>query len=199
LLINSLLLVMAVSRTWEKISVPEKYLREAESAAELLAASETPVARSPSLEALAGDLQEVGEIVEEEDPKCGCKKNWIDERCIHKAITSWMPEEEALICNGCFFDMGNQMNHECVSWNLTDGEREQFLVDTAWSTMLHPGNLSEIFNEYVKSHPGTGHLIIKFEYGVRTILKRKVWELLDELLEKDREAGYRYRRNLRFK
>ena len=65
--------------------------------------------------------------------------------------------------------------------------------------MLNAGNLTEIFNEYLKSHPDTKHLIIKFEYGVRTILKRKVWELLDELLEKDREAGYKYRRNLRYK
>ena len=53
----------------------------------------------------------------------------------------------------------------------------------------NPKNLSELFNVYVNTHPGSEHLKANFQYGIRFLLANKMVELREELIMKERFGG----------
>ena len=127
-------------------------------------------------------------------PSCQCGKNVIEENCIWTAINNWEGNDCSLICDGCFFDVPNQMGHACLSYDLDPLDRDEFLNDRTWNTVLNSHNFMQIFNEYLKNHENCEeYAIVIFECALRNLLRRKVAEVRDKLITKDIKTGREFR------
>ena len=108
-------------------------------------------------------------------PSCRCDKNVIEENCTWTAIYNWEENECSLICDGCIYDVPNQMGHACLSYDLDPLDPDEFLSDRTWNTVLNSCNFMQICNEYLKNHENCeDYAVVIFEYALRNILQRKV-------------------------
>ena len=86
------------------------------------------------------------------------------------------------------------MGHACLSYDLDPLDRDEFLNDRTWNTVLNSRNFMQIFNEYLKNHENCEEYgIVIFECALRNLLRRKVAEVRDKLITKDIKTGREFR------
>jgi hypothetical protein len=119
---------------------------------------------------------------EEEQEKCACSSNWIDEKCIKCCISDWTPSEP-VICYGCYYDEHFQKSKYCVLNRSYSYEVEEIVRES----LLYEDFVKELFEYYLDKHYNADPALIKnFELGIRSLLNRQMDYLVDVLSRKDR-------------
>ena len=86
------------------------------------------------------------------------------------------------------------MRRAYLSYDLAPLDRDEFLNDRTWNTVLNSRNFMQIFNEYLKNHENCEEYgIVISECALRNLLRRKVAEVRDKLITKDIKTGREFR------
>lgn len=129
------------------------------------------------------------------DEKCICSPTRIDQKCIEKSIYTWIADEP-IICGGCFWQQMDYTVHECLLKDCAGNNFNNYVRDA----LLDKNHLQELFDQYEKFHEKLNVSLKKrFKLEVKCLLKRKMSELVEDLLEKDRRAHQYFKRNEYFK
>lgn len=122
------------------------------------------------------------------DGKCGCTRNYIDEKCIEKSISLWQ-YDDVIICRGCFENQENQMGHRCTTWDFYEVDWEKCVREA----LLSKERLNELFEIYTNNHENINIQSNKnnFNMSLQCLLNRNIGNILFQLCEKDRDSYYR--------
>ena len=127
---------------------------------------------------------------------CKCSTRWVDEACILRAISLWIPSYW-ILCSGCFFLRDSQRDHQCFGF-LSDrlmpdhpNVVKEKLCDRTAETLGDPKIKEALFKIHLQCHYDATQLQQQFAKGLQHLIYTQLENLKTQMLEKDRQAGYR--------
>ena len=125
-----------------------------------------------------------GDCEIEED--CRCNMHWVDENCFRATLLSYYPNEP-MVCWGCFYLNPHELTHTCLILKCEKLVWRNLLT----KSLLKKEHFDQLFEIYIYLHRGKNTdtaLETNFKHAVKYILKTKLGEVLNDVLEKDRIA-----------